>query len=283
MCRIIGALYVRTVTCQCYSGPTMPLTSKIPAIALLALCAGPALAADFSDTALGYRLGRHYAEPFNPSHIGKNIVSLTHVRGGAYGSDYVNLDVLKSDRVDSHATEAYLLYRHTANLGKALGQGLGLTAGVDLNWKNDPGYGSKKRMLVLGPTLMLDAGGLLNVSLFALWESNRPVGVAERYHYRTHPMLNAVWALPVAGSGWSFEGYMNYIAAKGLDEFGVKTSPELNIDTQLMYDVSSSLGMKAGRVKAGFEYQYWRNKFGNPHRIPGSTAKTPMLRAEYHF
>jgi hypothetical protein len=50
-----------------------------------------------------------------------------------------------------------------------------------------------------------------------------------------------------------------------------------------MYDVSSSLGMKAGRVKAGFEYQYWRNKFGNPHRIPGSTAKTPMLRAEYHF
>jgi hypothetical protein len=254
------------------------LTKKLP-ILCIALCAGPCLAADWSDTALGYRVGRHFAEPFNPEHIGKNIVSLTHVRGGAYGSDYVNLDVLKSDRVDSHATEAYLLYRHMANLGERFG----LTAGVDLNTKNDPGYGSKKRMFVLGPTLKLPVKGLLNVSVFALWESNRPVGVAERYHYDTHPMLNAVWALPVAGSGWAFEGYMNYIGAKGRDEFGGQTAPELNIDAQLMYDCSGALGMKAGRVKAGFEYQYWRNKFGNPHRIPGSTAKTPMLRAEYHF
>lgn len=254
------------------------MLTKISPFLLCALCSAPAFAADWSDTALGYRVGSHYAEPFNPSHIGKNILSLTHVRGGAYGSDYVNLDVLKSDHVDSHATEAYLLYRHTFNLSERFG----LTAGADFNWKNDPGYGSKKRMLVLGPTLKVPVDGLLNVSIYALWESNRPVGVTERYHYDTHPMLNAVWALPVA-SGWSFEGYMNYIAAKGLDEFGTRTSPELNIDTQLMYDFSGPVGMKPGRVKAGFEYQYWRNKFGNPHRIPGSTAKTPMLRAEYHF
>jgi hypothetical protein len=31
-------------------------------------------------------------------------------------------------------------------------------------------------------------------------------------------------------------------------------------------------------------YQYWKNKFGNSdHNNPGATARTPMLRAEYHF
>ncbi|MBA9873449.1 outer envelope protein, partial [Ralstonia insidiosa] len=35
--------------------------------------------------------------------------------------------------------------------------------------------------------------------------------------------------------------------------------------------------------RAGIEYQYWRNKFGNPASVPGSLAKTPMVRVEYHF
>jgi hypothetical protein len=43
------------------------------------------------------------------------------------------------------------------------------------------------------------------------------------------------------------------------------------------------VGAKPNSFKVGLEYQYWRNKFGNPHNIPGSTAKTPMIRAEYHF
>jgi hypothetical protein len=47
--------------------------------------------------------------------------------------------------------------------------------------------------------------------------------------------------------------------------------------------VSSAVGAAPKTFRLGLEYQYWRNKFGNPSSVPGSLAKTPMVRAEYHF
>ncbi|MGO4382034.1 outer envelope protein [Pseudoduganella sp. RAF53_2] len=265
---------------------------KAAGVVALALgAAQPAAAFDWSDTSVGYRYGTKFAEPYNPNDIHKHIVFLTHADGYQYGGNYMNLDVLKSDDRDDNATEAYLLYRHTLDVGKVTGhefkgfglRGLGLTAGFDINHKNDKSYASRKRMLVAGPTLMVDVPGFLNVSLLAIWESNAPIGVASRYHYDTHAMLNASWGIPLGGSGWSFEGYVNYIGSKGRDEFGGPTGAETNLDMQVMYDCSSAVGLKAGKLKAGFEYQYWRNKFGNPSNVPGSLAQTPMVRAEYHF
>ncbi|MEE3584774.1 hypothetical protein QO177_32800, partial [Pseudomonas aeruginosa] len=70
-------------------------------------------------------------------------------------------------------------------------RGLGVTAGFDFNTKTDAGYNSKKEMLVVGPTLMLDVPGFLNVSLLALAESNAPYSTftstaKPRYSYDTH-------------------------------------------------------------------------------------------------
>jgi hypothetical protein len=53
---------------------------------------------------------------------------------------------------------------------------------------------------------------------------------------------------------------------------------------QLLYDVGPLLGAKPKTFRAGFEYQYWHNKFGNDSkRVPGASASTPMVKAEYHF
>jgi len=268
----------------------VPLARTAAVVSLALGAAQPALALDWMDNAIGYRFGTRFAEPYNPQDIRKNIINLTHASGYQYGSNYMNLDILKSDSKDDSATETYLLYRHTLDIGKLSGmefkgagmRGLGLTLGFDWNHKNDKGYASRKQMLVAGPTLMVDVPGFLNISLLALWESNEPIGVSKRYHYDTHAMLNAAWGIPL-GSGWSFEGYMNYIGEKGRNEFGGPTSPETNIDMQVMYDFSAAAGLKPGKLKAGFEYQYWRNKFGNPSSVPGSLAQTPMVRAEYHF
>lgn len=275
--------------------------------ALVALAAG-AQAADWSDTSIGFRTGNKFAEPFGSNDIHKNIVNLTHASGYKYGSNFFNADFLMSDEKDPSsagstdgAHEVYIVYRHTFDIEKLSGtpmkfgpvRGLGLTAGFDVNTKTDVGYNSKKRMLVLGPTLMVDVPGFLNVSLLVLKESNAPYSTfsntaTPRYSYKTHPMLTAAWAIPIGGLPLSFEGFANWIAAKGTNEFGGGTKPETNIDMQLMYDVSSLYGGK-GTFKVGLEYQYWRNKFGNPTTAagagagPGATAKTPMLRAEYHF
>ncbi|WP_377700986.1 outer envelope protein [Pseudoduganella sp. UC29_71] len=269
------------------------------------LGAGAAQAVDWSDTALSYRYGTHFAEPFNPADIKKNILNLSHVNGYAYGKNFISADLLLSDKTDPEsvgsddgARELYVLYRHTLDLGKVTGKdfkmgamrGLGLTAGFDFNVKHDAGYNSRKRMFVAGPTLNLDVPGFLDISLLALWESNAPYNgfsktSTPRYDYDVHPMLNLVWGIPFnAGVPLSFEGYANFIGSKGKDEFGGGTKPETNIDMQVMYDMSAAVGAAKNTFKVGIEYQFWKNKFGNSDRgNPGATARTPMVRAEYHF
>ncbi|THC45754.1 outer envelope protein [Massilia sp. Mn16-1_5] len=277
------------------------------AIVTMALAAGFAStsqAADWSNTSLAYRTGSRFAEPFNQEDIRKDILQLTHASGYTYGTNFVNLDVLLSDKTDpsskgasSGAQEFYVVYRHTLEWGKITGKALGfgpvrdvgLTAGFDLNTKNDAGYNSKKRMLVAGPTFAFDVPGLLNVGIYGLWESNAPYSTftqvsTPRYRYDTHPMLGAVWAFPLGSTRLSFEGYANFIGAKGKNEFGRDTAPETNIDMQLMYDVGTLVDAKPKRFRAGLAYQYWRNKFGNDSRtIAGATARTPMVKAQYQF
>jgi hypothetical protein len=272
------------------------------AIAVAAACGSMAAqSAEWSDTSIGYRYGTKFAEPFGRTDIKKDIYSLTHVSGYKYGTNFFNADLLQSDNRDpavngSGAQEVYVVYRHTFDFGKISGKNLkwgiirgwGATVGFDWNTKNDVGYSSKKRMLVAGPTVMFDVPGFLNVSLLALDESNSPTGYAGgRYTYKTHAMLTAAWGIPIGSYPVSFEGFMNIIAPKGTNEFGGSTATETNFDGQIMFDVGAIAGGPKGTFKLGVGYQYWKNKFGNPAVTPGAGsgafAKTPMIRAEYHF
>lgn len=267
-------------------------------------------AAEWSDTSISWRYGTKFAEPYETNNISKNILSLTHVSGYKYGTNFFNVDMLYSDSKDpsaigstNGAQEVYIVYRNTVDLAKVTGKeykfgivrDVGATFGFDTNTKNDTGYNSMKRMLVVGPTVMIDVPGFLNVSLLELWESNAPSGwnfatnstfSIPRYSYKVHPMLTAAWGIPIGSSAFSFEGFMNYIASKGKDEFGADTKPETDFDAQIMADVGILTGGPKGTFKVGLEYQYWKNKFGNDASGPagsGAFAKTPMIRAEYHF
>ncbi|TWI61866.1 hypothetical protein IP91_04465 [Pseudoduganella lurida] len=272
---------------------------------LAASCAGAVHAADWSDTSLSYRYGEKFSEPYNGEDITKHILNFSHVSGYKYGKNFFSIDYLISDKMDPSAVgardgahEAYAVYRHTLDLGKIMDRnlafgpvrGVGITAGFDINSKTDAGYNSKKRMLVAGPTLMFDVPGFLDVSALVLSESNAPFNgftqtSTSRYRYDTHGMLTAAWGIPFTlGIPLSFEGFANYIGTKGKNEFGGPTAVEINVDMQIMYDVSALVNAPKNTFKLGVEYQYWKNKFGNPERVsPGATARTPMVRAEYHF
>lgn len=282
------------------------LVQRLCLAAILATGAS-AQAADWSDTSISWRHGTKFAEPFNPQDVKKNIFALTHASGYAYGSNFFNVDMLQSDSTDpasltqdEGAQEAYVVYRHTLDFGKLRGsdikfgkiRGVGATFGFDWNAKNDVGYNSRKRMLVAGPTVMWDVPGYLNTSILVLKESNAPSGAFPpisnfngRHDFDVHPMFNAVWGIPV-GERLSFEGYLNWIGSKGKDEVGNDTGVETNVDMQLMYDLGMSMGYAKNKFRVGVEYQYWNNKFGNTAATTGGKgyrAKTPMIRAEYHF
>ena len=280
--------------------------SQVLACSLLTTASVIGEAADWSDTYIGYRYGTKFAEPFEGNDISKNIFNLSHVSGYKYGTNFFNADILLSDSNDpasadstEGAREVYVVYRHTLDMGKVTSQdlafgpvrGVGITAGFDYNNKNDAGYNSKKQMLVAGATLMMDVPGFLNISLLQLWESNAPCNTytdtcVSRYSYDPHPMLTMAWGIPLGSLPLSFEGFANFIAAKGTDEFGNSTKPETNIDMQLMLDVGAVSGGPKNTFKLGLEYQYWKNKFGTDSKGPagsGAFAKTPMVWAEYHF
>ena len=257
-------------------------------------------AAQWSDTSIGWRYGTQFREPYDANDISKNIIDFQHASGYKYGTNFFNVDLLMSDSKDpaagnstAGAQEAYIVYRNIVSLGKITGsdyrfplvRDIGATFGFDWNTKNDA-YGSRKRMLVGGPTLMMDVPGFLNISVLVLGESNAPNGINGRYYYKTHPALDIAWAIPIGDSPFSFEGYFDYIAAKGTDEFGSGTKPETHFDGKIMLDVGRVLGGPKGTFKVGLEYEFWKNKFGNDHEGPagdGAFAKTPMIRAEYHF
>jgi hypothetical protein len=283
-------------------------TKLLLSAAALALIAGstPAIAADWSDTSVGLRYGTAFSEPYDPeTKIKKWIVDLQHASGFKYGTNFFNVDFLQSNHNDpaggvpgnTGAQEVYGVYRNTLDFTKITGinasfpgvRGFGLTSGFDLNSKND-GYASKKRMVVVGPTMFVDVPGFLNVSVEQLWESNSPYGLDHRYYYKTHPMLDADFGIGIGSLPLSFNGYAQWIAAKGKNEFGGATAPETHIDAELMWDVGLTAGGPKHTFLIGLEYEYWRNKFGNPTTSslatgagPGATAKTPMVRAEYHF
>jgi hypothetical protein len=272
---------------------------------VLSLGVQSAGAADWSDTSIGWRYGTKFAEPFNNSDIKKNIINFTHASGYSLGTNFFNVDYLMSDKNDpaapgssNGAAETYIVYRNTLDIGKIAKtdikagpiKGVGVTLGFDVNSKTDAGYNSKKRMLVLGPTMMIDVPGFLNISVLVLKESNAPHNDfsgtdTPRYSYKTHPMLDVNWGI-FFGPGFSFEGYADYIASKGKDEFGGNTAPETHADVKLMYNITSLYDAKKNTFKVGLEYEYWKNKFGNNHNGPagkGAFAKTPMVKAEYHF
>ena len=275
-------------------------------IALAALAAG-VQAADWSDTSLGVTYGTKFAEPYGSTNISKNIYTLKHVSGDKYGTNFFNADMLQSNSEDPGANtkggaqEVYVVYRRLLDLQKITGKtyafgpvkNTGVTAGFDWNTKNDA-YGSKKRMIVAGPTFMMDVKqGFFDVSLLVLSESQDPNSVGGsgtntigRYHYKNHADLNLAWAVPTPVANLSFEGWADYIASKGKDEAGGDTKPETHIYATFMYDVSAPVGAAKNTFKLGAGYEYWKNKFGNDHNGlagPGAFAKTPFVKAEYHF
>jgi nucleoside-specific outer membrane channel protein Tsx len=284
------------------------MKKKIALVALAAAAVG-VHAADWSDTSLAFTTGTKYAEPFGSTNITKNIYSFKNVSGDKYGQNFFNVDMLQSNSEDkvangnSGAQEVYAVYRRLFDLQKITGKSyafgpvknMGVTAGFDWNTKNDT-YASKKRMLVVGPTFMMDVKqGFFDVSLLMLDESNAPNTMA-RYHYQNHAALSFVWGLPTGVNNLSFEGWADYIAPKGTAEDGVtSTKAETHFNGALMYDISASVGASKNTFKVGAGYEYWKNKFGNPTTSavnfastpqqagPGATAKTPFVKAEYHF
>jgi len=140
----------------------------------------------FQDNSIGYRFGTEFKEPAirDPSHpngtpITKSIVTLSHADAWKYGSNFLNLDILKSDGADpanktsTGAVELYFIYRGQLSPDEIFKTKLfpygpirdvTFEAGFDRNTKNTQ-FGSQKWLAVAGPNIHFNVPGFLNVGL----------------------------------------------------------------------------------------------------------------------
>ena len=272
--------------------------APVVAVAALAAASASVSAADFSDTFIGYRYGSDYTEPSIRLDVPKHILMLGHFSTYRYGSNFFNLDILKSIENDpargggTQAQELYVVYRHALSYTKISGSKLSLgpindvrlTAGFDAGTK-DTAFAPRPFKLLIGPTVNLGLPvGFLDLSLLLYNETNNNGIVGKRVEFDTTYQFGALWGVFFnLGLPAKLTGFLSVTGPKGKDGFGVETETETLLRTALQWDIGTLGGLKRGTVFAGVGYEYWRNKFGNPSTSPGSKTSTPTLHAEWHF
>ena len=248
----------------------------------------PSWAADEPRAWLGYRTGDRFTEPAISRHVAKNIYAFSFVSRYKYGTNFIAVDFLESDKNDpisgggGGAQEVYGVYRHTLSLGQildtkiALGPigDVGLTIGFDRNSKNDP-VSPRVRKSVIGPSVIFDTPGFFSLSILLRQERNHNGIVGTSVVFDDTWGMSLDWDMPVHLWNASFDGFIDYIAAKGKDGFGADTAPETVARTYLMFDIGHFFGKKR-TFYAGAGYEYWKNKFGVASG-PGNQTHAPML------
>jgi hypothetical protein len=277
------------------------------AVVASVLTIGQAHAFIWSDTLISYTWGPSYKEPSIVGPIQKNIISFTHADGYKYGTNFFNIDALKSDGHDpavgsnSGAMEFYAVYRHTLSGNAVTGTkaftvgpiaDVGLEFGFDVNTKNTA-FAPNRRLLVIGPQFQFDlpGKGFLSISLVAAQEWGHTgltfsPTIRHDIQFDTFVIMENAWAFPftLAGVDLNFKGFMNISSPKGKNYFGLETQPEILVHPKLMADVGKLIGIERHIIDAGVGFQYWYNKFGNNHKIQSGTIEsTPFLEVTYRF
>jgi len=287
----------------------------LAALGIIALAALPVSAATWSDTYLGYRTGNNFREPSIEKSVQKQIISLDGVYGNSLGSNFFNVDMLKSDANDpvnnnnggnaaKGAQEVYVAYRNnlsfSAMTGKKVSAGIirdvEWTTGFDWNAKNTT-FAPSVYKLMTGPTLSFNVPGFatLGVQYYKEWNHNAfatsfgntgNVNVVFKATYQ----INAAWGIDVPFG--KFKGFAAYTGTKGKTGDLIDTKAETLIDMYYMFDVSRVLSAKKGTWQIGPGFEYWDNKFGVPTKAKKDNpfdatvnpkTTTAMVSLEYHF
>ena len=290
------------------------------ALAFGVLFAATAMAADWSDTYLGFRAGHHYKETGNPNSIDKYILSLNHVSGYSVGQNFFGVDLMKSNGVDpantaspgqsNGAQEAYLSYRHDLKVAKLFKtsadfgpvRDVTFQTGLDYNTKNTT-FAPATLKLLVGPNFALKVPGYLNIAVLydQEWNHNAFGGYAAqnggRINVKYDPayMIATAWGIPVNAGPLKtiVKGFGNYTGPKGKDGSGIESKPETLIRAFWMADIGGLVGTKTGVFYIGPSWEFWNNKFGIPRFEPGQERPDFMqvnprtnafvMAAEVHF
>jgi len=252
----------------------------------------------FSDTQVAYQFYTRAKEPGINGPIQKNVISITHFDVTKWGTNFVNIDFLKSNHFDpannsaNGALEVYGLYRGTLSGNYLAGskafsigpvKDISLEAGFDANTK-DTYFAPQKRLLVGGLQVAFDVPGFFNVGILAgkEWNHCGLIGICSgspgttldpEFNTNAHIELSYMQPLALTGLPLSFGGYTNFVTPKGRDGSNTQTKLEILSDNRLTLDFGKLAFDRKNTIDTFVGYRYWLNKFGNPSK-GGTTGGT---------
>jgi hypothetical protein len=241
----------------------------------------------------------------------KQVFSFTHFDIWTYGTNFFNIDVLKSDLRDpaapcggpppnpalgcEGATEVYGFLRSTFGWKQIFGMtfsgpltNISFKIGADANTENNY-VGPAKRDEVVG--LQFD----FDLPLGANWQVS-PLIYSEKNHngfitlptsgvtrFQTTWRVESLFAVPVGPKGTPIT-FFSIAGINGPKGPGAPFQPSTKVEAftqqKLSLDVGQAILNKPGRVSVWAAYTYWYNKFGIDHTLDptgGSIEKTAVL------
>ncbi len=190
------------------------------------------------------------------------IYTLQHASGWKYGDSFFFVDMLDArspsfQNKDAYG-EAYTGLSYSKVSGRPIGAGLladfGLRIGINL------GADAKVRKYLPGFRLALNLPGFsfANLDVSAYIDDNKGVasGGAPKEENAFVVDFNFSRPFAIGETRWSLQGHLEYTAERE-NEFGHRQPSWILFQPQLRWHANEHLSL-------GIEYQYWRNKLGDP-------------------
>lgn len=271
---------------------------KLSAV-ILAFLSVAANAADWSDASISYSHGWRYNTPGIQEDYQKDILTLEYVSANKLGSNYFNIDMLRSQASadpahdsTSDSQEAYVVYRNNLSLSKLTGKSMSLGivrdvslhSGIDFSANNN-NFGAAERKWMIGPQVEFDVPGYFALAAVALKDIGNNSFAGKEFNGDLTWRLASSWNLKTTVLGPAvFKGWATLTGSRGTDPLGVKAdATEVWFQAWWMWDVGSFAG-KPGTWYVGPGYEYIRNKYNyTKEDYPGTRTYSPQIRLEAHF
>lgn len=245
------------------------LRALLPGALLLA--SGGANAALWSTSEVQWQHGRLDAPGFaGGGDATTDIITLQNATGWEHAELFVFLDILDDDRRDGfNDSDLYGELYLAGGLSHLFGHSGGFGPFRDIGWVAGINYAqdAKVRKLLPGLRLFWDAPGFafLNTDITAYIDDSRGVGGGGAPSEGDSYMVDVSWARPfeIGSQSFSFEGHAEYIDGRR-NEFGGRVASWVLAQPQLRWDAGKALFGQAGHLFLGVEFQFWRNKLGDP-------------------
>lgn len=195
----------------------------------------------------------------------RDILRIEHADGWAYGDNYFFFDVnMSEDAAGSDQTSLYGEFVPRFSLGKISGRDLAFGPVKDVLLTGAINGGDNFRAYLYGASVDLAVPG------FAYFQFNAYVRDDRALPGETW-QVTPIWLLPFKFGRLqgNLQGFIDWAGAEGPAKQNLLIVPRLWLDVGALWGAP-------GHVEAGFEYLYWKNKFG----VDGVTEKVlqPALR-----